>query len=138
MPFLRLTLASANEFDDASRQRLQSGLTRLMASTLRKDAALTVVAVEQAPPGSWSVAGAALGAQDWSAQLEVFITDGSNTAAERRRFIAEANALILAESGRPAQAPLYVVLHQVPGDSWGYDGETQAQRHASRQSMAAN
>ena len=129
MPFLRLTLTSA-ELDNGVRTRLQQGLTQLMVTTLRKQAALTVVAVEHAPATTWSVGGAALTADGWSAQLEVFITAGTNDSKERGRFLAEADQLICGQWTSPPNAPLYIVVNEVPDDSWGYDGMTQADRRA--------
>lgn len=127
MPLLQLEIAS-HAFTPEQVHTLQRGLTRLMAGVLHKRADLTVARVAQRQPDAWSVGGLALADAAWSASLQVFITAGSNDAGERARFISAANGLIREVMRGPAAAPLYVVVHEVPADSWGYDGLTQAAR----------
>ena len=127
MPLLQLDMASL-VFTPEQGQTLRQGLTCLMADVLRKRADLTVVNVSQCRPQAWSVGGLALADEAWSASLQVFITAGTNEARERARFISAADALIREVMVGPAATPLYIVLHEVPADSWGYDGSTQAAR----------
>jgi len=127
MPLLRLTIASA-EFSMAQSEQLHAGLTGLMADVLHKQADLTVVAIDHVKPTRWARAGVALPGTGWSASLEVFITAGTNTAAERADFIAAAHQLISACGTKPADTPVYIVVNEVNPDSWGYDGITQLVR----------
>lgn len=127
MPLLQLDIAS-QAFSSEQGVALRGGLTALMADVLHKRADLTVVSVSQHRSDAWSVGGQALADADWSASLQVFITAGSNEASERARFISAANALIKEVMQRPAATPLYIVVHEVPAGSWGYDGLTQAAR----------
>lgn len=127
MPLLQLDIASL-AFSPEQGQALRGGLTTLMADVLHKRADLTVVSVSRHRPEAWSVGGLALADEAWSASLQVFITAGSNDEDERARFIAAADALIHEVMQGPAAAPLYVVVHEVPPGSWGYDGLTQAAR----------
>jgi len=139
MPFVHLRLASQS-LNAVHRRALQTGLTRLMETVLRKQARLTVVAIERTDPVFWSTGGEALSVGDWVAQLDAFVTAGTNTSAERSRFVAAAHALLkehLGPSGQTregrlpeprSRAPVYVMVHEVPADSWGYDGLTQEAR----------
>ena len=65
------------------------------------------------------------------ASMQALITAGTNSAAEKADFIFAANKLLTATGG-PGAAPTYVALHEIPAESWGYDGETQAARKAGR------
>lgn len=131
MPLLQLDIASL-AFTPGQGHALRQGLTRLMADLLHKRADLTVVNVAQRRPDTWAVGGQALPDAGWSASLQVFITAGTNEAGERARFISAAHALIQEVMQGPAATPLYIVLHEVPADSWGYDGLTQAARKLGR------
>ena len=125
MPLIQITLAGP-QAAPATIQQLQQESTRLMASILRKEAALTVVSVTQLPEGACSANGQAVAT---SASLQALITAGTNSAAEKAAFIFAAKMLLTATFG-PSDAPLYVALHELPADSWGYDGQTQAARKA--------
>lgn len=131
MPLLQLDIASLALTPEQG-QALRQGLTSLMADLLHKRADLTVVNVSQRRPDAWAVGGQALPDAAWSASLQVFITEGTNEAGERARFISAADALIHEVMVGPAATPLYIVLHEVPADSWGYDGLTQAARRPDR------
>ncbi len=125
MPLIQITLTGP-QAAPATIQRLQQEMTRLMASILHKEATLTVVSVTQLPEGACSANGQAV---TTSASLQALITAGTNSAAEKAAFIFAAKTLLTATIG-PSNAPLYVALHELPADSWGYDGQTQAARQA--------
>lgn len=136
MPLIQIVL-SGPAAALATIHALQQETTELMARILRKEAALTVVSVTQAPAGSHAVGGAALAA---AASLQALVTAGSNSDAEKADFILAAKTMLTA--GRAdcpwatafaaSPAPLYVALHELPAASWGYDGQTQAARKAQR------
>lgn len=124
MPFVHIRIAgkALNQNDLA---RLQTETTRLMAEILRKKAALTAVLVEETPVNGWTVGGAAVAV---AAHLEAKITEGTNDPEEKARFIAEATALLKEMCGETLPVATYVVLHEIPAESWGYDGLTQSAR----------
>ena len=99
-----------------------------MAEILRKKGALTAVLVEQVAIGSWAVAGDRVAV---AAHLEAKITAGTNTVAEKARFVAAAHALLREVLGPDLPDATYVVVHEVPADAWGYAGLTQADRAAA-------
>lgn len=128
MPLINITLAGPRVAPETI-QHLQQETTRLMQAILRKEAALTVVSITQLPDGAFSANGQAVAA---AASLQAMITAGTNSAAEKADFIFAAKSILTATIG-PCAAPLYVVLHELPADSWGYDGETQAARKVQRE-----
>jgi nicotinamidase-related amidase/phenylpyruvate tautomerase PptA (4-oxalocrotonate tautomerase family) len=136
MPLLTLDISSA-PLSTQQRAQIQQGLTQLMASVLGKVAALTVVNLRECPDRSaWSVGGQPLSEGEWCASLHVAITEGSNSQAQQNTFLAAAYELLQTAMGQPPTAPLYIVMHNVPGAHWGYGGRTQASRQAPHASLA--
>lgn len=127
MPLINITLAGAS-LASSTIQHLQQETTRLMQSILSKEAALTVVSVTQLPAGAFSADGQAVTA---AASLQAMITAGTNSAAEKADFVFAAKSLLTVAIG-PSTAPIYVALHELPAESWGYDGQTQAARKAGK------
>jgi 4-oxalocrotonate tautomerase len=124
MPFIHVKVAGPT-LEPAQIQALQQGVTSLMAEVLHKNAALTAVLVEQVPLAGWSV-GAKPIAQ--AAQIDAIISAGTNTPDQKARFIAQAYALLRDVLGPDLSEISYVVLHDLPKDSWGFGGLTQAAR----------
>lgn len=127
MPLINITLAGTS-LAPSTIQHLQQETTRLMQSILRKEAALTVVSVATLPAGAFSANGQPVAV---AASLQALITAGTNSAAEKADFIFAAKSLLTVAIG-PSAAPIYVALHELPAESWGYDGETQAARKAGK------
>lgn len=127
MPLIQITLAGQPASPEAI-QQLQQETTRLMASILHKEAAVTVVSVTQLPAGAFSANGQPV---DSGASLQAMITAGTNNAAEKADFIFAAKSLLTVAIG-PSAAAVYVALHELPAESWGYDGQTQAARKAGK------
>ncbi len=129
MPYLKLANASPA---DVSTADLATKLTTLTVDLLGKKRELTVVAVEPLPVDSWFVGGTVLGAEASGAVLEIRITEGTNTKAQKAAFIRAAfDALSAALPGlHPAS---YVTVHEPSADAWGYAGETQEYRHIRAQ-----
>ncbi|RWR31140.1 hypothetical protein D2T31_05455 [Sinirhodobacter populi] len=122
MPFARLTLIPAQSSDVI--QRLTDDLTTLIAGDLGKRHELTAVLVETPDPARWTIGAAAY---EVAAHLEVCVTAGTNTDAEKRSFVG--NAIHLLRQAMPTLATAtYVVVKELPATNWGYDGETQAAR----------
>lgn len=126
MPHCRLTLQALPS--DADLPRLASEITDLIATVLRKRHELTSVLIEQPCAGRWTIGAQA---QTVAAYLEVTVTEGTNTAVEAGQFIAAAMLLLRRHVAALPEAT-YVVVRGVAADHWGYDGQTQARRAASR------
>ena len=104
---------------------MQRRATDLMVQVMRKKGPLAVVSVEQAPDGACSVGGDATSA---AAFLEVKVTEGTNTPAEKARFVDETERMLREVVGPALNPVAYVVVHEVPAQAWGYGGLTQARR----------
>lgn len=126
MPFIRISLAGTPVSNEQVR-RLQARTTALMAETLGKRPEVTVVAVESVPAARWSVGGSPLREDGGLAQMEAFITRGSNCDEEKSAFISSACDMLVAVLGIQA-SPVYVIVQEIPGADWGFDGKTQAAR----------
>lgn len=124
MPFVNIKVAGPTLAPEQVR-RIQQGATDLMAGILRKKAELTAVFIEQVPAASWTVGRTQVSA---AAHLDVKVTEGTNTTEEKGRFVAEAMTLLRSVLGTDLNAVAYVIIHEVPGDAWGWDGLTQEHR----------
>ena len=133
MPFIRISLAGTPPSDEQVRQ-LQARTTALMAEVLGKRPEVTVVAVEAVPSANWSVGGSALGEDGVLAQMEAFITAGTNRDEEKAAFISSAYDMLAEVLGTQA-SPIYVVVQEIPATSWGFDGKTQAARLRASQAL---
>lgn len=125
MPFARLTLIPAPP--PAVAERLAAALTALIAGGLAKRHELTSVLVEAASAAHWTV-----GAEGRrvAAHLEVAVTAGTNSAAQKAGFLAEATAEL--RRALPGLDPAtYVVIREIAATDWGYDGQSQAARAAA-------
>lgn len=124
MPFVHIQIA-ATDIAPAQLRHLQSEVTRLMADHLSKKHELTAVRIERVDPGDWTVGDKPLTV---AAHIDAKVTAGTNTPAEKAAFISAAAALLRQVLGADLPLATYVVIHEVPGDAWGYDGETQDAR----------
>ena len=128
MPFINVKVAG-QALAQGQVERLQVGITGFMAEILHKVGPLVGVLVEQVPLSGWSV-----GAEPvtCAAQVDAIISAETNTSEEKARFIAETSRLLRDVLGSGLAEVSYVVIHEVPKDSWGYDGLTQADRAQHR------
>lgn len=125
MPFCRLTLTPMPVAEAA--HLLASEMTDLIARILRKRGDLTSVLIETPVAAHWAIAADQI---DMAAQVEVFVTAGTNTMLEKREFVAAAMACL--RRYVPGLSPAtYVIVHELPATDWGYNGQTQADRAAS-------
>lgn len=127
MPLIQISLTGQPADPNAVR-RLQQQTTHLMQTILHKEAAVTVVSVTQLPAGAFSAGSEPVTV---GASLQAMITAGTNSEVDKAAFIFAANAMLTAAIGSTT-APIYVALLELPADSWGYDGQTQAARKAGR------
>ncbi|MGW7087343.1 tautomerase family protein [Streptomyces sp. NPDC054871] len=121
MPFIRVTVTDA-ALPTTTQRTLAEGLTGLAVSALGKSRARTIVHIDVVPADRYFVDGKPLtGALD--AHVEVSITLGTNSAAEKAAFIAEAGQLLTDVLGPLARSG--VALHELHPESYGYHGVTQ-------------
>jgi 4-oxalocrotonate tautomerase len=130
MPFVSLKIAGP-ELTPMQKRALQTGFTELMAGTMRKLHDLTAVAIERVEPDDWST-GARPSGLGRAAYVEVKVTQGTNSPQETQQFIAEGHALLTTTLGTLPEAT-YVVVHEIPAQSWGHAGKTQEARRQLKQ-----
>ncbi len=136
MPTLRLNLAPPQT---ATRHRqLAEALTKLTAQLLGKRPEVTAVLIEDLPAARWYVGGKE--ARRPTALLEISITAGTNSPAEKAAFVAAAFAELerqlgqageggdASKDGAPLEEATYVVVRELPASDWGYGGRTQQAR----------
>jgi 4-oxalocrotonate tautomerase len=124
MPFVRITV-SGPTLAPAQVSRLQTEMTELMASILGKRADLTSVLVEQPANAGWAIGGTPV---KLAVHVDATITAGTNSPEEKARFIEQSMRLLKSVLGLELHPATYVVVTEVPADSWGYDGRTQESR----------
>ncbi|MCM2473018.1 4-oxalocrotonate tautomerase [Rhizobium sp. CG5] len=125
MPFVHIQVA-APDITQPQLRHLQSEVTRLMAEILEKRKELTAVRIERVDPGQWTVGDQPMTV---AAHIDAKVRAGTNTQAQKAAFIAAAADLLRQVLGVELSPATYVVIHEVPGDAWGYDGRTQESRH---------
>jgi 4-oxalocrotonate tautomerase len=124
MPYLHIRIAGRS-LSDGERLHLQDEATRLAVTLLGKRAEVTAVFIEETPAANWTVGARPLQVAGY---FEILISEGTNTAEEKERFIAAAYALLEEAAGGPLNPATYVVVREIPMESWGYGGRTQESR----------
>lgn len=133
MPFIHIRLAGAAPTPERL-AALSQEIVAITANHLRKQAALTAVLIEPlAAAGLWTIGD---NAAPTAAHLEIAVTAGTNTAAEKAAFIAAAENALRRAAGPDLPTATYVVVREIAADSWGYGGRTQADRHAAAKAPA--
>jgi 4-oxalocrotonate tautomerase len=132
MPFIRVTLSNTGIEPDKTEsdraRRIAEGVTALMAEILGKRRDLTSVLVERADVQAWTVGGKPSAI---AVMLEAFITAETNTPDQKADFLDRANALLRREiPGLPEAS--YIVVREIAGTDWGYDGLSQEERRVRR------
>jgi 4-oxalocrotonate tautomerase len=126
MPTLSLRLSQP--VAEARRQALADLLTRITAEVLGKRPEVTLVMVDGFGPSRWFVGG---GPPDRiSFVLEIAVTQGTNTAAQKSAFVKaayEGLRTLLAAEGE-IDPVSYVHVRDVLATDWGYGGKTQLER----------
>lgn len=118
-------------------ESLAAALTRITADVLGKRAEVTAVTIDDLPAGRWFVGGRAV--QRPAATLDITITAGTNTPAQKAEFVQAAFAELrrqLAAGGELEEAS-YVTVREVSAADWGYGGQTQQMRQQARMRLAA-
>ncbi len=129
MPFLHIRL-QGKKLDEKQLDQMQLDATNLMVDIMGKKGELTSVLIEQVVGARWAVGGKTV---PIAAHLEVAVTEGTNSPEQKAKFVKEA-AELLRKAGGSLPLATYVVVREVSGDAWGYDGLTQEDR---RQLIAA-
>ena len=133
MPILTLKLSAQVRIQNTS--VLAQALTALSHRVLHKRSDVTSVVLQRIAQGDWWVGGE-VSAQVF-AQLDIRITQGTNTEEEKAAFIAQAYALLSEhlDKGQVLHATSYISVQELPATDWGYGGLTQQQRRVQQTTL---
>ena len=128
-----LTVKLAAPPSDDLSQRVATSLTELTHTVLHKDPSVTLVAIDYVDPERWFIAGSHA-AQGYF--VEIRVTEGTNTKAEKAEYVARVHAAL--ESLLGGTVPVsYVQIVEVHADAYGYGGLTAEWRFISSQRVPA-
>ena len=133
MPILTLKISANAQLKDAN--ALTQALITLSTLVLHKRADVTSVVLQRMADGEWWVGGETV--NDVLVQLDIRITQGTNSEVEKAGFIAQAFDLLpqhLAD-GQQMHATSYISVQELPATDWGYGGYTQKQRREMAQTL---
>lgn len=126
MPYLNLKISK--KLPTSTQEFLAAELTRLMAEILHKEPTLTAITIEELEQSHWFINGEL---QTIGAHLSINITQNTNTALQKAEMLTAAAQLLNETLGQLPSAT-YVIIHELPADTWGYDGLSQAARKQIR------
>lgn len=128
MPTLHLRIAPLHHPEHYA--VLAQSLTALTASVLRKRPEVTVVVIDDLPAVRWTIGGQPTGQP--TTMLQIDITAGTNTEADKAAFVREAFDVLTRHvgGGQGLATASYVIVREVPATDWGYGGHTQAARRS--------
>lgn len=129
MPYLNAKLAAPESAETTA--RIAALLTDLTGEVLKKKRELTSIAVEYVAPHHWFIGGTPVASQGVATfYLDIKVTEGTNTKDEKALYVQKVFAAVEAVIGKLNPAS-YIVIHEVRGDAWGYEGATQEYRYIS-------
>jgi len=133
MPILTLKISANAQLKDAN--ALAQVLMTLSTHVLHKRADVTSVVLQRMADGEWWVGGETV--NDVLVQLDIRITQGTNSEVEKAAFIAQAFDLLPQHlaNGQQMHATSYISVQELPATDWGYGGYTQKQRREMAQTL---
>lgn len=130
MPILNVKVAAVRS--QALSKAIASLLQDLTARILRKDPAVTAIAIDFVAPEDWYAGGRSLAEQRKSSvYFDIKVTDETNTKDEKAAFIREAFSGLAALLGNLHEES-YIHVHDVRAAAYGYGGVTQEARYHQR------
>lgn len=132
MPSLTVRYATPTPTAASGGAERKGEVARLLADLterlLGKKRPLTAILVEEVSPADWFVGGRSLvDLGRASHHVVVRVTEGTNTKAEKARYIAAVHDG-LGEILGPSRPESYVIVEEVRADAWGWGGATQEHR----------
>ncbi|MEP9375540.1 4-oxalocrotonate tautomerase [Aquabacter sp. CN5-332] len=135
MPILQVTLSGTP--DAAVAGRVAETLSKLTAEHLKKDPALTSVAVTFLPQEQWFVGETSLSAARLASfWLDIVVVDGTNTKDQKAAYLSAVFAAMEGLLG-PLHHESYIHVREVKADAYGYGGRTQESRYVEKTLKAA-
>lgn len=123
MPYINVTVTGKP--DPKLSARIAAEITALTKLHLRKDPAVTAVAVFYHDSDHWFAGGSSLAAQGKNTfWLDIKVVDGTNTKPELSSYIEAVFAALSGILGN-LHHESYAFVHEVPGFAYGFGGKTQ-------------
>lgn len=130
MPYINIRLGA--NLDNEQRKQLYEKTTSLMNTVMGKRREVTVVHIQESEPQQWSTSAIPItDKESVGAYVDIKVTDGTNTPEEKAEMISQTVNMLQDVVGIIQEA-CYVVIDDIPPDSWGYNGKTQAARAVSK------
>ncbi|KAF1721533.1 tautomerase family protein [Pseudoxanthomonas wuyuanensis] len=130
MPILNVKVGAVRS--QALSKAIASLLQDLTAHILRKDPAVTAIAIDFVAPEDWYAGGRSLAEQRKSSvYFDIKVTDETNTKDEKAEFIRQAFAGLADLLGNLHEES-YIHVHDVRAAAYGYGGLTQEARYHQR------
>ena len=127
MPILNVKVSG--ERSDAMTKAITSLLGDLTQRILRKDPAVTAIAIGYIEPRDWYASGKSLAEQGKSSvYFDIKVTDETNTKSEKAAFIQAAFEGFAALLGNLHEES-YIYVQDVRAAAYGYGGRTQEWRY---------
>ena len=127
MPILNVKVSG--ERSDAMTKAITSLLGDLTQRILRKDPAVTAIAIDYIDPRDWYAGGQSLAEQGKSSvYFDIKITDETNPKSEKAAFIQAAFEGFAALLGNLHEES-YIYVQDVRAAAYGYGGRTQEWRY---------
>lgn len=133
MPYLNVSV-SIPESSEAA-EKIVAVLMKHTGEVLGKKPDVTSIEIDFIAPNKWFVGG--LRVSDQKAitfYLDIKVTDGTNTKAEKAKYVKNVFADFEAILG-PITPASYIVIHDLRADSWGFQGRTQEYRFIHSQPL---
>ncbi|MEJ2593463.1 MAG: tautomerase family protein [Candidatus Thiodiazotropha sp.] len=123
MPFADLRIHPLP--NDRQSAIIAGAVTDALEAVAGKRREVTAVRIDAGAAACWTIAGEAC--VGTTAYVDVKITEGTNSREEKAALIARLHRILADTLGELAEAS-YIVIHELPAQSWGYAGLSQAAR----------
>lgn len=130
MPFINIRIAPGDISEEQADQ-LITRTTALMRDVMKKKAERTTVHIQPENPKRWAVGGRKIADQNGTAVfMDIKITDGTNMTADKVAMVEQSHAMLSEVVGAIPEAT-YIIIDEIPGESWGKAGIMMYERAAA-------
>lgn len=138
MPFISLRIAK-NEISAAQTGELIENITTLMTNVMHKKRERISVQISLEDPKLWTVGGKPISEMHGcGVRMSIDVTAGTNSIADKENMVAAATVM-LDEVLTVNTEATYIVINEIPGESWGKGGIMLADRtRADRKALRKN
>ncbi|MEP3248391.1 MAG: tautomerase family protein [Sneathiella sp.] len=127
MPFISLRIAKSEISDDQAAALIEQ-TTTLMTDIMKKKAERVSIQIALEDPRFWSVGRNRLIHMDrCGARMDIDVTAGTNTIEEKEDMVAASTTMLDDILGIDFEMT-YIVINEIPGESWGKGGIMLADR----------